>query len=86
MKHMMVSYSGGVVAHEIEDLWSESFDLGGAYEFWSGSHADGTMTNERCKDWTSMEGYGVVGSRTLSESESPCSEYKKILCICKTKI
>ncbi len=88
MKHMMVSYEHhGVIAHEVEEVWTdEKFELGAAHSFWSGTNTDGSIAGDRCMDWTSVEGYGVVGSNSISESEAACHEERHLLCICKTTI
>lgn len=88
MKRMLVSYEHhGVIAHEVEDVWTiPEFDIGAEREFWSGSNPDGSVASERCMDWTSVSGFGVIGSHTISESEAACNEERHLLCICKTTL
>jgi hypothetical protein len=85
MKNMMVSYEHrGVIAHEIAEIWSPEFKLNSVEEIWTGSNADGSTAEDRCLDWTSTSGYGVVGSIGISDGEQRCVERRRLLCVCKT--
>lgn len=77
----------GAIAHEVADLWTPgAVDLGAEAEFWSGAEPDGSEAAERCADFTSLSGRGVVGSRSISDGLAPCAEARRLLCICRTSV
>lgn len=86
MKGVMVSFGHdhAVVAHDVADLWV--LELGLPEQVWTGTDQDGGVGEDRCKDWTTVDGYGVYGERGMTDGDARCSESKRLLCVCKSKL
>ncbi len=82
MKSVMVSFGGGVVAHDVTDLWT-FVDLNLHESVWTGTDESGGLGEDDCEDWTSVLGYGVYGQRTLRDGDARCSDVKRLMCACR---
>lgn len=90
MKGAMVSFGAHehnhIIAHDVADVWLGAFELGLQEDVWTGTDAHGGVGDERCNDWTSVQGYGIYGRRTLVDGDADCSSRKRLLCMCKSKL
>lgn len=75
-----------IVAHDVADLWTQAVDLELHEEVWTGADAAGGAGDERCEDWTSVQGHGIYGRRTLVDGDASCADSKRILCVCMGKL
>lgn len=87
MKDVMVSFEhdNHIVAHDVSEVWT-GLALGLHQRVWTGTDADGGVGEDRCKDWTSTEGYGVYGSNSLADGDAACSESLRLLCVCSSRL